>query len=267
MRPGERAGALAVEVALQPVADGLVQQDAGPAGAEHHGHLAGRRGARLQVGQRGLDRVVDVAFDLLVVEIGQAEAPAAAAGAHFAPAVLLGDHRDRQAHQRPHVGRQRAVGARDHHHVAFAGQARPSPGPRADPWHGPASRPCPSSATLAALSSVAIGSTRVVQRPAGRYLFCSYLRTPGARCSRYRPHGAGRVEQRGLGNVVGIGEGGLLAADRPHAHALVDAEAAGLDDALFQAPAFAARVLEVQVGVVDLVGGDFAPGPWTGGIR
>jgi hypothetical protein len=33
---------------------------------------------------------------------------------------------------------------------------------------------------------------------------------------------------------------------------------AGLDDALFQAPAFVAGVLEVQVGVVHLVGRDFA---------
>jgi hypothetical protein len=49
----EGARALAVEVALQPVADRFVQQDAGPARAQHHGHLAGRRRARLQVGQRG----------------------------------------------------------------------------------------------------------------------------------------------------------------------------------------------------------------------
>ena len=48
----ERRGALAVEVALEPVADGLVQQDAGPAGAEHHGHGAGRRRHRLEIHQR-----------------------------------------------------------------------------------------------------------------------------------------------------------------------------------------------------------------------
>jgi hypothetical protein len=38
----ECARALAVEVALQPVADRLVQQDAGPARPQHHRHLAGR---------------------------------------------------------------------------------------------------------------------------------------------------------------------------------------------------------------------------------
>ncbi|KAG1439787.1 hypothetical protein G6F57_019262 [Rhizopus arrhizus] len=56
---------------------------------------------------------------------------------------------------------------------------------------------------------------------------------------------------------IGIGESGLLAADGAHAHALADREASSLDDALFQAPPLAARVLEVQVGVIDLVGEDF----------
>jgi hypothetical protein len=90
-----------------------------------------------------------------------------------------------------------------------------------------------------------------VERAAARDLAARHL---GARAARPRDgaHGARRVQQRGLGDVVGIGESGLLAAHRAHADALVDAEAAGLDDALFQAPAFAARVLEVEVGVVDL---------------
>ena len=45
---GEGRGALAVEVALEPVAHRLVQHHAGPAGAQHHGHLAGRCRHRLQ---------------------------------------------------------------------------------------------------------------------------------------------------------------------------------------------------------------------------
>ena len=119
----KRARALAVEVAFQAVANGFVQQDAGPARAEHDRHFAGRCRARLEIRQCGLDGLVDVFRDVLVVEVGEAEAPAAAAGADLAPAVLFGDHRDRQAHQRPHVGRQRAVGARDQHHVVFAREA------------------------------------------------------------------------------------------------------------------------------------------------
>ena len=42
MQAGEGGSAFAVEVGLQAVANGFVQQDAGPAGAEHHLHLAGR---------------------------------------------------------------------------------------------------------------------------------------------------------------------------------------------------------------------------------
>ena len=39
---------LAVEVAFEAVADRLVQHDAGPAGAEHDVHLAGRRRNRIR---------------------------------------------------------------------------------------------------------------------------------------------------------------------------------------------------------------------------
>jgi hypothetical protein len=42
---GERGRAFAVEIALQTMAHGLMQQHAGPARTEHHAHLAGRRGA------------------------------------------------------------------------------------------------------------------------------------------------------------------------------------------------------------------------------
>ena len=40
---GERGSALAIEIAFQAVTDRLVQQHAGPAGAQHDRHVAGRR--------------------------------------------------------------------------------------------------------------------------------------------------------------------------------------------------------------------------------
>src|SRR5574340_1775949 len=110
---------LAVEIALETVADRLVQQHAGPARAEHDGHLAGRRRSRFEVGQRRVDRLVDVRSELCILEVPEAEAPAAPARSDFAPPVGLGDHGDRQPHQRSHVGRTRAVGARDQHHVVL----------------------------------------------------------------------------------------------------------------------------------------------------
>ena len=60
--------ALAVEVALEAVADRLVQQHAGPARAEHHGHRPGGRGPRLEVHQRLAHRV---ARELLEQRVGE----------------------------------------------------------------------------------------------------------------------------------------------------------------------------------------------------
>ena len=62
------------------------------------------------------------------------------------------------------------------------------------------------------------------------------------------PRGFQQLRQHDL---VGIGETGFLAADRPHAHALLDRVAAVLDDALLQRPRLAARMLEIQIGGVD----------------
>jgi hypothetical protein len=51
---------------------------------------------------------------------------------------------------------------------------------------------------------------------------------------------ARRASWRRFGDFVRVGESGLVAGHGAHADALVDREAAGLDDAFFQAPAFAA---------------------------
>jgi hypothetical protein len=76
-----------------------------------------------------------------------------------------------------------------------------------------------------------------------------------------RAHRAARLRE-----IVAVGEGGLLAGHRTHADALVDREAAALDDALLEAPALVAGVLEIQVGVVDPVLGNGAERPRQGGL-
>ena len=124
--PSKGAGALAVEIAFQPVANGFVQENAGPTGPQHHRHLARRRGARVQVGQGGVHGSVYVLLNLRVIKISEAKAATAAARAGFtarhALHRLLGNHRDRQTHQRAHVSGQGAVQARHHHHVILTGQ-------------------------------------------------------------------------------------------------------------------------------------------------
>jgi hypothetical protein len=56
---GEGRRLLAIEIAFQPVADRLMQQNAGPARAQHHRHLAGRRGDGFEIDQRLAQRLVD----------------------------------------------------------------------------------------------------------------------------------------------------------------------------------------------------------------
>ena len=69
-------------------------------------------------------------------------------------------------------------------------------------------------------------------------------------------HRFGGAAHGGIGQAVGIGKSGFLARYRPHAHALVDLETAGLDHAFFQMPALKRSTLAVDVGIIDMVGAD-----------
>ena len=254
---GERARALAVEVALEAVADRLVQQHAGPARAEDDAHHPGLGRTRLEVGERGVDGGVHVLLDDVVLEVAEAEATAAAAvpglAPHHAGDRLLGDDRERQAHQRPHVGGDRAVGAGDEDDVVLARQA----GHHLDDARVLAAREALDLLEQRHLLRAVERRDRIhrrVEHAARRERrLRADLDAPALPRRRDRSHRARRVEQRRLGDVVGVGERGLLAGDRAHADALVDAEAAALDDAFLEAPAFAPRVLEVEIGVVDAV--------------
>ena len=64
------------------------------------------------------------------------------------------------------------------------------------------------------------------------------------------------LRQRVEADVVGIRECGLLARDRANADAAIDRERARLDDPFLEAPAFDARILKVQVGMIDAVAMD-----------
>ena len=267
---GEGAAALAVEVALQAVAHGFVQQHAGPAGAQHHGHLAGGHGAAFQVGERGVHRVLHVAFDDVVLEIAQAEAPAAAGradlAAHHAAHRLLGDHGHVQPHQRPHVGGARAVGARHQHDVVFGAQAGHHLRDARVLGAGELFHLFQQRHLLRAVQRGDGVGGRVQHAAAGHAHRPRQLHAPVLARRGDGAHGACGVEQRVLAQVVGIGEGRLLAGHGAHAHALVDAEAAALDDAFLQAPALVARGLEVEVGVVDAVFADGRQRPRQRGL-
>jgi len=253
-------GALAVEVTFEPVADGLVQQHAGPARAEHDAHFARLGGARFKVGQRRVHRVLHVAFDHVAVKISKTEAPTATTAtdlaAHFAVDGLLGDHRDRQAHQRAHIGGQGAVGTRHQHHIVFTCQPGHDLHDARILGSGQFFNPFQQRHLLRAVERGNRVHRCVQHAAAGHLDLGADLDAPILAARSDRAHGPRGVHQRSFGDVVRVGERSFLAGHRAHAHALVDAEAAALDDAFFKAPAFAARVLEVQVGIVDAVRGD-----------
>ena len=249
---GKRGRALAVEIAFQPVADGFVQQHAGPAGSEHDRHRTRRSRARIEVEQGRAYRFIDVAGEQFVTEIVIVVTSAAAAAADFTPAILLGDDGHRHAHQRPDIGGQDAVAAGHQHHIVFTGQTR---------HHLRDARVAAARHLFDALQQVDLGGG--VQRIQGipRQIEIATERAfQGARhldalssAARFGDCLGGRRRLHdGFGRqVVRIRKRGALAGHGTHADALVDAETARFDDAFFETPGFAAGGLEVQVGVVD----------------
>jgi len=115
---------LAVEIALQAVADRLMQQNARPARPQYHGHGTGRRGYRVQVDQRQPHRFSRVFQRAILVEEPTVGDPAAAAaGPLFATPLLFDDHRHIQTHQRSHIASQDAIATRHQDRILGRGQA------------------------------------------------------------------------------------------------------------------------------------------------
>src|SRR6185369_6144644 len=93
-------------------------------------------------------------------------------------------------------------------------------------------------------------AARGCERPAlARSAHRDAARLPGV---ADRARGARGILERVEADLVGVRERGLLARDRAHADALVDREAARLHDPLLERPALGARVLEVEVGGIEL---------------
>src|SRR5574343_217869 len=222
-------------------------------------NLPGRRRIGVEVGDRLVDGFLGIALEDFVVEIAEVETPAAPGTALLALAVFLNDDRYRATDQRPDVGGQPAVGTGDQNHLVFAGQ-------RGHYLHH--ARVEGAGETFQALQQLDLG----VGRQRGDRVVWHVERIGYGRRQKLPefgilsertdgPHGVGGVAERPRADVVGVGEGGLLAGQRAHADALVDVETARLDDALVQAPGLGARILEIEVGIVDLVRQDLAEGP------
>ena len=106
------------------MADGFVEQNAGPARAHHDRHFAGRRGDRIEIDQSLAQRLVDRAVPLRFLEQPAVKIAAAKPViADLAPAVLLGDDLDAEADQRANVAGDEAVAADDVDHAPARGKA------------------------------------------------------------------------------------------------------------------------------------------------
>ncbi|MCY1405033.1 hypothetical protein D9M71_202600 [compost metagenome] len=231
------------------MADRLVQQHAGPAGAHHHRQAAGRRGDRFQVDQRLAQRLAGVAHGpVLLKEITVVGAPAAAVPAALATAVLLDDHANVETHQRADVRRQRAVGRGYQHLLPDAGQAH---GDLLDARVEGAGGGVDLLQQLDLLRPAqhverVVALVQALRRHRLEGLHAAVL--PGA---GDRARGLRGLAQGLAGDGVAVGEAGLLAGLRAHADTLVHVEAAFLDDAVLEHPGLGHLALEVQVRGID----------------
>jgi len=118
---GEGRGLLAVEIAFEPVADRLVQQDAGPAWPEDHLHFAGGRGDRIQIDEGLAHGFVDAVLPIgRINNLAERKTPAPAEAPAFLALALAHHDGHAEAHERADVGQALAVGAQDLYRLPFA---------------------------------------------------------------------------------------------------------------------------------------------------
>ncbi len=237
------------------MADCLVQQHTGPARAEHHRQAAGRCRLRLEIDQCLAQRFARIAHRaVLAEEILITQPSAAALTAPLAATVLFDDHADVETHQRPDIGRHAAIHTGNQNVFPDAGQThRNLLDARVERSRG----------DIDALEQLDLFRPAqpvqwiilAVQRRKGRprqHLHAALLAATGNRTSCLR-----RLAQRLGGDRIAVGEAGLLAGQRANTNALLQVEAALLDDAILQHPGLADLVLKIQIGRVDTRPGEF----------
>src|SRR5208337_4234687 len=112
----EGGNPFAVEIRLEPVPDGLVQQDARPAWSQHHFHFTGRRLAGRELND-GLPRrlAAKILRRMLAAEEFQTHPTPAPTRPRLQIAFLFGDTKDSQPYQRPEIGHRAALRTRNQH--------------------------------------------------------------------------------------------------------------------------------------------------------
>ena len=230
------------------MADRFMHQDAGPARAQQHRHLARGRRDRAHVDARLRQRLVDRAVPHrlvhhLVVEIAAADAEHAG----FAATIFLQDDGDVEPHQRANIGRGETVRADDLHHRPAARQAyrylRDARIPRAG-----------GGVDLGAerdllgeghdFERVGVGIEMAIGALRGR----SGLSLGGIeQGERLR-----RLGDRRFAQVIGMGKAGHLARHAAQTKARIGRIVGGLQSTVVEAEALARAILQIEFAVVAL---------------
>ncbi len=245
---GKGAGALAIEIALEPMADRLMQQDAGPARPKQHGHLARRRGDRIEIDHRLRQRFIDRAvpglgLHQLIVEI----APTKTESAGFAPAILFDHDRHVQAHQRTDIGRDKAVGTDDLDHAPRSRERD------RDLRDARIARAGSSIDRLAQIDLVGEGHEveRIgigIKMPVGA-LWRAGLGTCGRIDQRHR---LGSTVDCGRAQFIGMRESGGFARHGAQAKARLGVVARGFQPAIVEAECLGLAILQIEFAIVRL---------------
>ena len=245
---GKCRGPLAIKIALEAVSNGLVQQDPGPTGPQHHRQGTGRGSHRFKVDQCLAYRLPRITPGTIFFNKETVIGTAATTGTGLlAPPVLFNDNGHIAAHQRAHIGRQRPVADRDHHDFVYTDEA---------------DNDFPDAGVLLTRLGIQLFQQRhlVIRRHAVQRVQCRVQQVflaavPGLQLAFLAVLGNRTRSRRGLQqcrhhNLVGIGKPGLVATDGTHAGTLLDTVCTFLDDAIFQYPRLKARGLKIQVTTV-----------------
>jgi len=228
------------------MADGLVEQYAGPPGSEHYRHGAGGCRLGFQIHQCAPHRFAGIlAGPILFLEVAVIVAAAATGACLLAASLVFDNDAYIETHQGAHIRREGAI-AGDHHDAGvLAGETdvdlfHPRVQGAGEAVHGFQKGNALLLGQRCQRIDTGVQIPWLVSMPR---LYRSAIAAVPGDCTG----GSRRLGEGGQQDLIGVGEAGFLAADRSHADTLVDIEAAFLDDAVFQSPGFEARCLEVHV--------------------
>ena len=251
---GEGGCLLAVEVGFEAMADGFVQEDAGPSGAEDYFHLTGGSGYCSQLedgGAGGLAGKVLGGFIALEEVHGDTAASAGGASGGAACAVVargvFGDDEDVEAGERLGVGGEGPVGAGDENAAELVGEAGTDLGDAGVVGAGGDVGALDEGEFLGDLG-VGGGSGDGVERLGLGVTEALDELLGGA--GGDESSGAGGLEESVGGEVVGVGVARALAGEDTDAATEGDALGGGLDERLVDAERGGGDGLEVEVGVI-----------------